>query len=190
MSLSNIELCSAALVKLGAEGISTFADGTAEADVASALYNIVRDGLLGSHPWSFATAHTELVLSPTPPVSNFDYAYELPIDFIKAISAGDECRSRGANYQIIGREVHTNYEDLTLTYIKRADETDFPTYFISALVNRLAAEFCLPLTENSSRSELLFRLADNELKLAKLIDSQQDTPQKVEDFSLIEARLA
>lgn len=190
MPLSNVELCSAALVKLGAESISSFSDGTTESDVAAALYDIVRDGLLGSHPWSFATAHAELVLLPTPPLSDFDHAFELPADFVKALSAGDECRSRGAVYQIIGREVHTNYEEVTLAYIKRADEADFPTYFVSALVNRLAAEFCLPLTENSSRSELLFRLAETELKLAKLIDSQQDTPPKVEDFTLIEARLS
>jgi hypothetical protein len=58
------------------------------------------------------------------------------------------------------------------------------------LVARLAAEFCLPLTENSSRAERLSRLADAELKVAKLVDSQQDTPPRVEDFTLIQARLA
>lgn len=189
MSLSNVELCSAALVKLGAEGITSFTDGTTEADVAGTLYDIVRDGLLGTHPWSFATAHDELVQLPATPITDFEYAFDLPSDFIKALSAGDECRSRGAVYQIIGREVHSNYEELTLAYIKRADEADFPPYFVSALVNRLAAEFCLPLTENASRSDLLFKLADTELKLAKLIDSQQDTPPRVEDFTLIEARL-
>jgi hypothetical protein len=189
MPLSNVELCSAALVKLGAESISSFADATTEASIAKTLYDIARDGLLGAHPWSFATAHAELVQLPTEPLTDFKYAFELPTDFIKALSAGNECRGRGAIYQIIGREVHTNYGDVTFAYIKRADEADFPPYFVSALVNRLAAEFCLPLTENSSRSELLFKLADTELKLAKLIDSQQDTPPRVEDFTLIEARL-
>lgn len=189
MPLSNIELCSAALVKLGAEGITSFTDGTAEANVAGTLYDIVRDGLLGAHPWSFATAHAELVQRPTAPLTDFEYAFELPADFIKALSAGDDCRSRGAVYQVIGTEVHTNYEDIVFAYIKRADEAGFPAHFVSALVNRLAAEFCLPLTENASRSELLFKVADTELKLAKLVDSQQDTPPKVEDFTLIEARL-
>ena len=189
MTLSNVELCSIALVKLGAEGISSFNDGTAEADVAGTLYDVIRDSLLGVHPWSFATAHAELVQLPNAPLTDFEYAFELPSDFIKALSAGDECRSRGAVYQVVGREVHTNYEELTFAYIKRADEADFPTYFVSALINRLAAEFCLPLTENASRSELLFKVADTELKLAKLIDSQQDTPPRVEDFTLIEARL-
>ncbi|MEM9046695.1 MAG: hypothetical protein AAGC81_18595 [Pseudomonadota bacterium] len=189
MTLSNVELCSVALVKLGAEGISSFSDGTAEADVAGTLYDVIRDSLLGVHPWSFATAHAELVQLPTAPLTDFEYAFELPSDFIKALSAGDDCRSRGAVYQVVGREVHTNYEELTFAYIRRADEADFPTYFVSALINRLAAEFCLPLTENASRSELLFRTAETELKLAKLIDSQQDTPPRVEDFTLIEARL-
>ncbi|MGI9487322.1 MAG: hypothetical protein ACR2RF_15885 [Geminicoccaceae bacterium] len=189
MPLSNVELCSAALVKLGAEGILSFSDGTAEADVAGTLYDIVRDGLLVVHPWSFATAHAKLVQLPTAPLTDFEYAFELPSDFIKALSAGDDCRGRGAVYQVIGREVHTNHEEITFAYIKRADEADFPAYFVSALVNRLAAEFCLPLTENASRSELLFKVADTELKLAKLIDSQQDTPPRVEDFTLIEARL-
>jgi hypothetical protein len=67
---------------------------------------------------------------------------------------------------------------------------DFPAFFVSALVARLAAEFCLPLTENSNRAERLARLADDELRLARLVDSQQSTPGKVEDFTLIEARLA
>ena len=190
MSLTNFELCSAALVKLGAAGISSFNDGTTEADVAGTLYDIVRDGLLGLHPWSFATAHAQLTQLPTPPVTDFDYAFELPADFIKTISAGDEERGRGIVYQIIGKELHSNYEDVTLTYIKQAAEADFPAYFVSALINRLAAEFCLPLTENASRSDLLFKLADTELRLAKLIDSHQDTPPRVEDFTLIEARTA
>lgn len=190
MSLSNVELCSAALVKLGAVSISSFDEGTTEADVAKTLYDIVRDGLFGSHPWSFATAHVELIRLPAPPVTDFDYAFELPTDFIKALSAGDEERGRGLVYQIVGRELHANYENVTLAYIRRADEADFPAYFISALINRLAAEFCLPLTENTSRSDLLFKLANTELRLAKLIDSQQDTPPRVEDFTLIEARTA
>ena len=190
MSLTDVELCSAALVKLGAAGISSFSDGTAEAEVANTLYDIVRDGLLSLHPWSFATAHAELTLLPTPPATNFNYAFDLPADFIKALSAGGEARSRGAIYQIVGGELHANEEEITLTYIKRADEADFSTFFVSALINRLAAEFCLPITENSSRSELLFRLADTELRLAKLIDSQQDTPPQIEDFTLIRARTA
>jgi hypothetical protein len=190
MALSSIELCSSALVKLGAESISSFDDGSAEARVASRLYPLARDALLSAHPWSFATRQAELARLIMGPTTTFAYAYQLPNDYLKALSAGDGGRGRGLNFQIVNRQLHTDAESPVLTYVFRPSEGDFPAYFNAALVARLAAEFCLPLTENSSRAERLSRLADAELKVAKLVDSQQDTPPRVEDFTLIEARLA
>jgi hypothetical protein len=93
-------------------------------------------------------------------------------------------------YQIVTRELHSDAESVVLCYLFRPSEGDFPAYFAPALVTRLAAEFCLPLTENTSRADRFSRLAGDELKLAKLVDSQQDTPPRVEDFTLIRARLA
>jgi len=190
MALSSIELCSSALVKLGAEAISSFDDGSAEARVAARLYPLARDALLSSHPWSFATRQAALARLATAPVTTFAYAYQLPADYLKALSAGAGGRSSGLVFQIVNRQLHTDADALVLTYVFRPSEGDFPPYFNAALVARLAAEFCLPLTENSSRAERLVRLADAELKVAKLVDSQQDTPPRVEDFTLIRARLA
>jgi hypothetical protein len=51
---------------------------------------------------------------------------------------------------------------------------ELPAYFRAALVARLAAEFCVPLTENGERAQRLGRRAKEELKVAKLVDSQQD----------------
>ena len=77
---------------------------------------------------------------------------------------------------------------MTLTYIFRADEAEFPPFFAAALVSRLAAEFCLPLTENTSRAEMLHRIAEAELRQARLVDRQQQTARGIEDFPLIRAR--
>ena len=189
MALNSIELCSSALLKLGADSISSFEDGTAEAKVAARLYPLVRDAMLSAHPWSFATKKVELAQLAMVPPTDFAYAHQLPNDFLKALSAGDAVRGRGLTYQIVNWQLHSDAETVVLTYVFRPSEGDFPAYFASALVTRLAAEFCLPLTENTSRADRFTRLAEAELKLAKLVDSQQDTPPKVEDFTLIEARL-
>ena len=37
-------------------------------------------------------------------------------------------------------------------------------------------------------SVVLFRLAENEMRSARLIDSQQDTPRAIEHFPLIDVR--
>jgi hypothetical protein len=189
MALNSIELCSSALVKLGADSISSFEDGTAEAKVAARLYSLARDAMLCAHPWSFATKKAELARLTVTPPTDFAYAHQLPNDFLKALSAGDAVRGRGLSYQIVSRQLHTDAEAVVLSYLCRPSEGDFPAYFVPALVTRLAAEFCLPLTENTSRADRFTRLAEDELKLARLVDSQQDTPPKVEDFTLIGARL-
>jgi hypothetical protein len=189
MALNSVELCSSALVKLGANGIGSFEDASAEARVASRLYPLVRDAMLCAHPWSFATAKVSLPRLAIEPVTDFAHAYQLPNDFLKALSAGDEGRGRGLVYQIVSRQLHTDAESVVLSYLFQPSEGDFPAYFAPALVTRLAAEFCLPLTENTSRAELLSRLAEDELRLAKFTDSQQDTPSRIEDFTLIEARV-
>jgi hypothetical protein len=189
MALNSIELCSSALIKLGADSISSFEDGTAEARVAARLYSLVRDAMLSAHPWSFATKKVKLARLAAAPVTDFAYAYQLPNDFLKALSAGEDGRGRGMTYQIVNRQLHSDAESVVLCYLFQPSEGDFPAYFVPALVTRLAAEFCLPLTENTSRADRFTRLAEDELKLARLVDSQQDTPPKVEDFTLIEARL-
>src|SRR3954447_16636716 len=54
MALTPIGLCSRALIKIGAGSITSFNDGTAEAEVADALYSSTRDALLSANSWSFA----------------------------------------------------------------------------------------------------------------------------------------
>lgn len=187
MALSAVGLCSRALVKIGAGAIADFDDGTAEAAVAAALYDTARDALLSAHPWNFAQRQARLPQLAEAPAADYAHAFQLPADFLRAISAGAG-RGRGLDYQIRERALHTDATDVRLTYVARIMEADFPAFFTQALLARLAAEFCLPLTENSSRAEVLQKLAESEFRRARLIDSQQDPPAGFEDFSLIEAR--
>ena len=188
MALDDIGLCARALVRVGAHPITSFADGTTEAEIAGLLYAPIRDAILSSHPWSFATGQVVLTRLSISPVADYQYAYQLPNDFLRAISAGIGGRGRGINYRITGNQLHTDASDILLTYIYRPDETAFPPYFDGLLMTRLAAEFCLPLTENVSRSEALARQAEQEFTRARQIDSQQDSPNRLENFTLIDAR--
>ncbi len=53
---------------------------------------------------------------------------------------------------------------------------------------RLAAEFCVPLTESTSRAQMLFQLAEQELRAARRADSQQATAQALSGFPLVAVR--
>ena len=188
MALSALDIASRALLKLGAQSINGFDDGSTEAELANALYAPVRDAMLSAYPWSFATTQGTLARLATAPIADFSYAYQLPDGFLRALSAGLEGRGRGLQYRIIGQSLHTDADNVTLSYIFRIDEAATPPFFDQALIARLAGELCLPLTENTSRSDHLMRLAEMEFRSCKSIDAQQDTPNRFEDFTLIGAR--
>lgn len=188
MALTDLGLCSRALLRVGAAPISAFSAGTAEAEIAAALYGPVRDALLSAYPWSFATTQATLARLNATPVADFPYSHQLPTDFLRALSAGADGRGRGLSYRLAGSVLHSACATVALTYISRPPESAFPPFFDQALIVRLAAEFCLPLTESTSRAEFLYRLAEQEYQRARLIDAQQDEQPGFEDFSLIEAR--
>lgn len=188
MALDDIGLCARALVRVGVHPITSFADGTTESEIAGLLYAPLRDAVLSSYPWSFAIGQVDLVRLSAAPAADYQFAYQLPTDFLRAISAGIGGRGRGLNYRIARGELHTDASDVLLTYIYRPDESAFPPYFDALLMTRLAAEFCLPLTENVSRAEALSKQADNEFIKARQIDAQQDSPNRIEKFTLIDAR--
>ena len=188
MSYNSINICSKALLILGANSISSFNDGTAEAEVAGNLYSLVRDSLLSSYTWSFAVAQRTLAKLENSPLADYQNAFSLPSDFLRVISGGSGNRGRGLQYCIQENRLHTNQEEVNLTYIFRPDESTFPAFFVEALISKLAAEMCLPLTESTSRAGHLADKSEKDINKARLIDSQQATPKRFEDFTLVEIR--
>ncbi len=188
MALNDVALASRALIRIGAAPITSFDDGTAESEISGALYAPVRDALLSAYGWSFATGQVELTRLATDPIADYSYAYQLPVDFLRALSAGASARGRGIQYRIARGALHTNAENVILTYIFRPEEEEFPPYFDAALIARLSAELTIPITESTSRAETSFKLAEMEYERARQIDAQQDSPNRIESFPLVEIR--
>lgn len=188
MALSDIALCSRALIRIGAAPITSFDDDSVEAEIAGALYEPVRDGLLSAYAWGFATAQEQLTQLETAPIVDFQYAFALPNEFLRALSAGAGAKGRGVQYRIHQGALHTNASDVVLTYIYNCAEEEWPPYFDQALIARLAAELTIPITESTSRAATMFDLAENDLKKARQIDAQQDTPAALEKFPLVDIK--
>ena len=163
MALTDVALCSHALIRIGARPISSFADGTTEADVAGTLYGSIRDDLLSSYGWSFATGQEVLNQLAQNPEADYDFAYQLPNDFLRALSAGHNGRGRGLDFRINKDTLQTDSSGVLLTYIFRPDES-------------------------ASRADVFMKLAEQSYARAKQVDAQQDTPSRLEQFSLIDAR--
>lgn len=188
MSFNDIAIASRALIRLGAKPISSFNDGTVESEIAGALYDSVRDTMLSSYLWGFASTQRTLNQLTESPLADFQNAFALPNDFLRAVSAGTGGKGRGISFRVVNGQLHTNTSNVTLSYIYQPPEEEFPAYFTNALITRLAAEYAIPITESTTRADMLYRQAEQEFFKARQIDAQQDTPGRIEDFSLIKAR--
>lgn len=188
MATTALDLCAAALLKIGAQPIASMASETVEGACVRQLYPMTRDALLSAHPWSFTLTQADLAARPEPPIADFAYAFALPADHLRTVSVGARGSGRGLAYRVQGAAILCDVDAVTLTYQRRVDEAELPAFVVPLLVDRLAAELCVPLTENTARAGELLRLAEAELRLARLVDSQQATPRQIDDFTLIAAR--
>lgn len=188
MALNDVALCSRALMRIGAAPITSFDDGTAESEIAGALYAPTRDALLSAYGWTFASGQVALNKLQDVPTADYQASFELPSDYLRAISAGTGGRGRGLNFRIVNGQLHCNSDTVILSYIYRPEEETFPPYFDNVLISRLAAEFTIPLTESTTRAEAMYRMAETEFARARQMDAQQDSPSRLEQFTLIDVR--
>ena len=192
MALSDVALCARALVMIGVSPIASFAEETVEAEVAAMLYPALRDGMLAAYPWRFA-ARGKWLARLAPPddekgqLARDDRQFALPGDFIRLLSLESDA-GQLPEFELRKGVIVCGAERAFLNYVGRMPEASLPVWFDMALMARLAAEFCLPLTESGSRAEYLQKRADTLFHQARLADAQQSTPRRIEDFPLLEAR--
>ena len=74
MALTKFDICSQALIKCGADTISSFNDGTHEANVCSVMYDTTKKSLLYYTFWNFAIIKVQMNrLTETPTDAKFLY---------------------------------------------------------------------------------------------------------------------
>lgn len=198
---TGVSICSDALILLGAKPISSFNDGTDEANTCDRLYSDVRDTVLSAYPWSFAYKKVKLARLVTTPNSEWKYEYQMPGDRLGNPRALFETNSLYARpvkeWDIEGDKILTNYEQVYIDYPYQTPEYAMPQYFVQLLKYYMAWHLALPITEQESKSAYwqgvavgapsengrggFFRQASN-------IDGQGQPPQVIEDYALVAAR--
>ena len=97
MPLTAVELCSAALVKLGAQPIASLDDAERRSRRRPTPLPDRPRRAAGRASWSFTLARPADA-RPEPPLADFGYGFPLPADHLRTISAGTGRRSRGLAY--------------------------------------------------------------------------------------------
>ena len=193
--MDTITICNLALAKLGEQSIASLTDGSLEARFCSLYYPVVKQELLLSNSWNFATKLVKLNQLADCPLFGWSYAYQLPTDYgrMAAFNQDNEV-SMLHDYEIQGQVLLTNQPDAELAYVSISiAENFFTPIFTNALATKLAIELCKPIsgsTELKSHLEQELRALLGEAGQIDANDSRSHTVQPWVNSSLVQSRFA
>lgn len=198
---TKLTICSDALIMLGANPLSSFSEGTDEAQVADRLYDDIRDTLLMSYQYSWTLKKVQLARSVDAPQNEWKYIYPLPGDILGNPMAVFETSAVGAmtrrDFEIYSAGLYTNLETVWIDYQFRPEPSAFPPYFVNLLKHALAAAFAEPITDQITKGDYYHRLAYGVLsenmrgglmRVSMNIDGRDRPPQNIQEFPLTDIR--
>lgn len=177
MAASDIEICNIALALVGEPAITAFNDASEAERQCERLYPLARDTVLRLHPWNFAEKQSQLDLSLTVPDFEFGHYFDLPADYIRVLNVVEAT----SPYRVVnGTFIATDDSAVNLVYTaKITDTTKFDPLFTQALAYYLASQLCMILPNKASLNGQFMQLFDNIVKMAKQVDGQENSSQKL-----------
>ena len=177
---SAVDVCSRALILVGAEPITSFDDGNNEALIASNMYEDVARASLLNTRWRFSTNQAILNRLSDAPTGRFDAAYQLPSGWLMThvVTVNDT----PIEYQTYGDKLFCNEgasSELVLDFTYRANEQGWPSYFTIAVEYELASVFAVSLARDQALAQLMTQQAATSMMRARNLDAQQQTTIKL-----------
>jgi len=141
--MHTIDICNAALARLGEARIEALTDGNTAARACRLLYPLALEEMLRGHRWNFATRRAVLARLVEDPLFGPAYAYELPSDCLRVLEVNDVSGSGPPDQQweIEGGKLLSDADEVRVLYIGRvADSNDLDALATEALIVLLAAK--------------------------------------------------
>lgn len=192
MATTKVDICSRALVMIGASPISSFTDGSTEALVASNVYEDIVESSLTRHRWKFATNQKQLSLLTAKPEARYEYAYQLPASpgvlHIVSLSVNDYIIPYTRYKDKLYVNTYGSSHALILDYIYRVEEDYFPAHFRLALEYELASLFAGSVARDAGMINQFKQMSDRQFLISKNIDTAEVTTRKLDTSRFINLR--
>ncbi len=190
-----VQICNFALASLGEAPISSIEDPKTDVEQLMQLYYpLLRDATLEEKDWSFATRRLVLEIVD---VSNDDHwgygnSFTVPNDLARVIDVRSNPNDNAPSnfeWRFEDRKIICDANKIYIRYIiDNIDPSTFSPMFVQALAARIAAEACIPITENVGLSQQLWNVFANKLAEAKTNDSLQGKSQQIHATKLMQVR--
>lgn len=201
---SDVAICSKALLRLGAQAISSFSE-LSTGPLCAEIFPEVKLRVLTSAPWRFNTVKSELLARTlTEPPTQYKYAYQLPPDMLDGLprtvwnSPFNQGRSTPfTDFNIYEDKLLTSSEQILIDYQIDKVADVFPIHVTNLTIYAMAAEIALAVTDQTTTAELWFAIAwgnpgergkGGYFKEAQRVDSQGHPSQSIKNYPLTAVR--
>lgn len=164
---TDISICSAALLMLNADEITSFDDETREAKLCAALYETTKENILQMHPWRFALGQVTLAKLTSTPLYGFNNAFQLPANTLRVIEIDS-----GLEYQIYEDMLFTDADTVNAVIQFAPPESEFPAYFTRLMEFAMAELLASALLADESKMQIFERAKLRQMQSARSVDSQ------------------
>jgi hypothetical protein len=135
------------------------------------------------HRWRFAIRKVALSKLSAAPLNEWQYQYQLPSDYVLSVRVFPE-----VEFEIYGDKLVSNQDALSMDYLYNATESQFPSYFVKVMELYLAAQFAIPITDDTSKADVYGKFFLQALAQARYTDSQGRPSAGISDAPFIMVR--
>ena len=205
---SPVQICNIALGWLGQGSITSFEDRSRTAQLCKDNYDLLRDALLESRCWTFAEFKKVSTSSQVPgrvdgnentyaengwPEWGEGFVHYIDSQFLKVFRVYRDSSMDSDNQAVWGRHgeyVIADQETIYMWGVRRVEDTDsFSELFVQALAGRIAADLCVPITQNRALQVDMWSLFNDKMSEAAARDGQQGRNETVGATRLRRARM-
>lgn len=150
------------------------------AKIAALWFDTARRAALAEHDWDFAT--TRKNISSSGAVDGWSQSYQLPSEFIRLVTIGDEALPlENFDYRIENGFILCNEPaPLFVRYVYDCEDiAKWSPMFLTSMVKVYAGYVAASLTGSMNMAAGLMSIGDENMSNAKAVDSQQNPPTKI-----------
>ena len=192
---SAVSICNLALSYLKQESIADLADDNDRAKTCLKWYDQTRRFMLRGHVWNFALKRAQLTTSGTP-AFGYDNQYDLPNDYIRIASIGDEDNgfhtpNGPSPYELEDGKILINSSAATLNLRYICDVTTvakFDPMFVQSMAISLALNMAYAFSGSLTNVKTIKALFDSAFPWATSVDGQERPPSRIQRSRFKQAR--
>jgi len=188
---TSTDICNLALGWLAVKSLTNLiTDKSPAADLCRVNYPLLRDAVLEARAWTFASKRITLAATTKPLMDDFfgySHSFKVPPKCIRVLRVGSSSsfldRLRWVREE---DNILANAGKIYMSYIARIeDSSKFSAAFVQALAARIAADLCIPLTEDRNLQADLWKIYIDKIMDAAATDGTQGRQERLRSDALI-----